>query len=327
MKNIITIPIILLFISLSFIPVINANLSISSDSVKITTYFNGVNGLQAYTVNITKEESIQLDILFDEINQKLKNSKSMEEAEFIIKDAIKKLDKLKLIPKEIGIKKAQVIATGKILSSDKKNRILFNRLKRIEGKKDSYDNKFCYIAGESTEEFPATWFHSLRFRTAYTIAILLYTYGLKFNNEGAKQTALGWMIVLGLIFGIRLFKIGFPPYSGGYDPFYQWPFMMGGWINYGVEVFPGGFAPSEGWVTTYGTQGLKEWTGDLWGHLYSFRDFPFIWDIGVISHPGVSGFFGIMFEYSDNDPIVVYPRKYVGFSIRVKIGHNPLDPI
>jgi hypothetical protein len=132
------------------------------------------------------------------------------------------------------------------------------------------------------------------------------------------------MIILGLIFGLKLFAIEFPPYSGTVDPIYQWPFMMGGWINYGLELFTGDFVPSKGRVITYGTKGSKEWSGNLYGHLFSFRDFPFVWDIGVISHAGVSGFCGLMFEYSDSVPDEIYPRKYIGFAIRVKIGSNPL---
>ncbi|MFO7678078.1 MAG: hypothetical protein R6V50_06850 [Thermoplasmatota archaeon] len=319
---------VLLLLGTILIPGINAEIANNSEFIEITTSFNGLEGGKQHSVKLTKDEHNRLNIIFDEINLKLKNAKSMEEAKSIFNDAILQLDELNLIPEKLGVKKTQELVTGKFLNSNKLNKYLLNTIKSETETNDTESNRLCLIAGESTEEYPITWFHSFRFRFIYTLAIFKLLLGYRLNRPALMDRAAVRIIILSLIFYLRLYVY---PLNSQYsnifiDPFFQLPIMMGGWINYGIRLGDV-YSPSQGWVTSYGRDGLKNWSGNLYGQLINLLNFPVVLWPGIVSFVGVSGFFGLMFDYLHPDPEVIYPRKYIGFSLKVKLGNEPPLPL
>ena len=292
---------------------------VSSDEelVELTVEFCGIHN-QLHKTTVTKQKAKELNHLFTTIGEKMDAAESQAEVEAIFTDAIIQIEALGLLPHNINVENAQNLITGNLPFCKTIANIYSNTFLKTDNAHNS--NKLCLIAGESTEDFSTTWFHGLPFRIAWTYTFYVAMLAVYLNNEELFDLTIGWMILLGLIFALKLFVISINPYSNQPDPFFQPPFMFGGWINYGFqELVFGDTIPAEGWVSTFGLNGNKNWDGQFYGTLYDLRNPLFFFFPGAMSYPGVSGFFGLIFEYDNT----LYPRNYLGYAIRVEIGPDP----
>ena len=295
---------------------------ISSDEelVELDVEFCGLG--KKHTVKLTQQEADEVEILFADIKQRLSEVETKGEAEEIFKEAVVKLGEYNLIPKSMNVEYIQDFITRKFASpSTMRSCLLDNKLINCNYV-DPDENYNCLIAGESTEDFTVTFYQGLPFRITNNIAWFIARIGIFLNNDALVTLASGIMEILGLLLAFRLFSIP-TPYDGDI-PLLQRPFMIGGGINYGVQELSTDYLiPSEGWVSTYGSNGHKNWTGEFYGHLNGSLNWPFLWNIGfMLSYPGVSGFFGLVFKYKNNE-FSYYPTKYLGFAFKVKLGSEP----
>lgn len=318
MKNIrkgLAVAVILLLIGIAFAPSINGNVG-KEELIEIATTFSGIGEIEPHTVKLTKSDALRFESLFDEINVKLKDAKSMEEAENIFNNAIVELNDLGLIPKYLGVKKAQELVTGKLRICRILDKIYSKSLVDINDNTSADSNRFCLISGEAKENMLATFYLSLPFRLFYLWSFWIYMYARENEMQPLMEKQFKNMIFLGFLLGTRILIL----------PLYQRPFMFGGSIYYGEYVdldYDKFYNPSEGWVTTYGLNGLKNWTGPMYGNVLGLSNIPFIWLlIQTICFTGVTGFFGLMFKYNTGH-FDFYPRKYMGFACNVRLGPEP----
>ncbi len=106
MKRILAIGVILLFIGVAVAPSINQSVvkaSTDDDLVEVTTQACGIKGYGNTTVKLTREQTIEIDQLFESINIKMNNATSREESVRIYHDAIIELDKYGLLPQGMTI--------------------------------------------------------------------------------------------------------------------------------------------------------------------------------------------------------------------------------
>lgn len=86
--------VILLFIGLAFAPSINASI-VKDDLVEFEVEFCGLG--KKHTVELTQDESDEVEILFNNIEKQLSQVETRDQAEEIFKDAVVELDKYGLL--------------------------------------------------------------------------------------------------------------------------------------------------------------------------------------------------------------------------------------
>jgi len=91
-----TVAIVFLFLGVAFAPSINANVP-KEEYVEITTEICGIDGIKPKTVKLTKQESIEIEQLFNDIKVKLDKAETREETIEIFNDAIVEIDKYGLL--------------------------------------------------------------------------------------------------------------------------------------------------------------------------------------------------------------------------------------
>ena len=114
MKKPLAVAVILLFIGVAFAPSINANVvktSVDNEIVEYTMEVCGINGAEPQTVSLSKEEALEVDKLFDDIDKRLHDAETQEEIIEIYNEAIVELDKYGLLG-DLTVKQAQWLVTG-----------------------------------------------------------------------------------------------------------------------------------------------------------------------------------------------------------------------
>jgi hypothetical protein len=101
--------VIILFIGIEVAPSINANIIKDEELIEYTTKICGFRG-GTRTVKLTKEQSQEVEQLLDLLKEQIENSKSMEEAKKIFKEAVPELDKYGLLA-GLSVEKAQKLVT------------------------------------------------------------------------------------------------------------------------------------------------------------------------------------------------------------------------
>ena len=144
--------VIVLFLGLACAPSINANISKENELVEITTEICGLDGGK-HTVQLTKEEAEELEQLLNDIERRLDEVETREEAKEIFNEAVVELDKYGLLG-GLSIEEAQKLANGE---SQKKG-----MLKSVKGyfiiPLETYDNSNCSIYGRTNKSL--TFFYS-----------------------------------------------------------------------------------------------------------------------------------------------------------------------
>jgi len=256
MKKVVAVGVIVLFLGLAIAPSINANVSKESELVEITTEVCGLNGGKR-TVQLTKEEAEEIDILFENIRLQLNESTSREEVEEIFNDAVVELDKYGLLG-GLSVKQAQKLVTGR-----NHNFRFMNFFKKLESRNlpKSDANSFCLITGKATE--------------IKTINIFSLVYQILIFQR------LRW--ILGKIFfWFPLFWVKFLK-NLALGATYE----HAGWSK--------DYYPSEGWIFTAGLNGIVTWEGRFFGEIrevvesyISVMDYyENIWYTGIILFTGL----------------------------------------
>ena len=136
-RKCISIVVILLFIGIAFAPYINASV-VKDDLVEFNVEFCGLD--KKHTVKLTQQEADEVESLFDDIEQRLSEVESREEAEEIFKEAVVELDKYDLLG-GLSVRQAQRLVTRKYNRLQEANWIL----------SDDNSNYLCLIAGRTND--------------------------------------------------------------------------------------------------------------------------------------------------------------------------------
>lgn len=280
---------------LIFTPSINADLtqkSLDDDFVKLDIELCGI-GLK-HIVKLTQEEYLEVELLFNDIQERLSDVETDDEAIIIFNDAIVKLDIYGFLG-GLSVKQAQELITSKYHKL-KQNKFFQDIINNI--KSDDNENYFCLISGETTK----------------TRVIRLFEIGC----SGILIPILGFSILSEIVFGSAYFLYKIVTAIRSLNNFYQDIFnpLNLGMIGVGcrAELFPGGpmsnFS-SEGWVWTQGLNGVKSWNGTLLGKI---RNYANLITTHRTDYIGVMGFVGFK--------TTTYKiTRFFGFANRVKIDY------
>ena len=141
-KKILTIGIILLFIGLTLAPSINANKCKNSGMVEYTIELYGLRGGKRL-IKLTQDEANDLELLFDDFQNKLINIESRAEAKEIVSYTLSELNKYGFLG-DLSIKQVQ-----RLIFSGFDRQILLSRL--IEKIGDEFNfwntNLLCLVGG------------------------------------------------------------------------------------------------------------------------------------------------------------------------------------
>ncbi len=137
------------FIGLAYSPIISANVNQHEERVDFDIELCGLG--KKHTVQLTKQEADEVELLFDEIQTKLDGTESREETEEIFKEAIINLDKYGLLG-GLSVKQAQRLVTG-TNQNPKYMNILEKLTNRNHGTLNYEQNYLILIAGRTDETF------------------------------------------------------------------------------------------------------------------------------------------------------------------------------
>jgi len=229
MKKLLTVGVIVLFLGLACAPSINANISRDNELVEITTEVCGLGGGK-YTVHLTQEEAEEVDRLFENIQLRLNESTSKEEAVEIFNDAIVELDKYGLLG-GLSVEQAQRLVTGKY-NNFGENKIIKQFLGKILPI-DENNNYLCLTAGSSE----LCLFGGFPFTIVYFLGKLF-----GFSLGDILNILVNWNSLFAIIFKVILFvKLFFRQVN-------PWNFMN-------IFSFDGLY----GVLFTFGLNGFKIW--------------------------------------------------------------------
>jgi hypothetical protein len=143
MKKLLVVGIIILFISVSIAPSINANDSIipvKSKLVDTSIRIYRDRGITPFTLRLTERESKEVDRIFDNLKVGLDSAETGEEIDEIFDNAVESLYKLGMFPR-MTIKEAKQLVNGR-------------RVKNPVGNLGTADENFdCRVIGWTTETF------------------------------------------------------------------------------------------------------------------------------------------------------------------------------
>jgi hypothetical protein len=238
---------------------------------------------KTYTVQLSNQQLIEIDELFETIKDDLDNAKTNEETIRIYSDAIAKLDRYGLLG-DYNAKQVQNLIIGTYLKSSN-NHVLH---KLYENKQSSDQNILCLMCGhtDNTYFFPGT-------------SMLLYRLIEIFSSEDLRSTFF-LLVILRLVFWSILL-----------DPFrINIPVALGSGIRDGPNS-----NYISGWIHTLGLFGVKNWTGELYGKIFVCRSAMGNNKI----YFGVTGFTGIKIIRRPLDYYYL-DYYYLGFAFNVHLG-------
>lgn len=149
MKKSLVIGMVVLFIGVAFTPSVYANVSKTSfenELVDITIEICGISRTQEYIIQLSEQDAIKLDVLFDDMKFKLDNVNTKQETVEIFKDAVLSLNEFGLLPSDISIKEIQQLVTNANHEVITLNRIID---KTQLGSSDD-ENFDCFIVGKTS---------------------------------------------------------------------------------------------------------------------------------------------------------------------------------
>lgn len=123
-KKTVSIAVIALFIGLATAPSISAQVNKTTarnDLVEFTTDIYGINGVESQTVKLTKQQTNEIEHIFDSIKAQVDNAQSREKIIKIFSQGIEELNKYGLLPKGINVKQAERLICGPVFQYSIKN--------------------------------------------------------------------------------------------------------------------------------------------------------------------------------------------------------------
>lgn len=289
MGSIIAIAIIVLS---SFSSVV-AKSSADNDLVEFDVEFCGLN--KKHTVKLTQQEAEEVELLFDDIEQRLSEVETREEAEVVFNEAIFELDKFGLFG-DISIQEIQNIVFNNSNFEIDKNNVdkLFQKPEIFSGGR----NLNCLIAGETTNSYIIGINSLLKTFILVILAYInvnIYDFLLQLGFTGE---------LFSMYHNFLIFIFQLLPHLDVHSIITIGEYLEHLWgdIDY----------PSEGWLTTIGLFGIKKFSGRFYGRI---GDNPFI---SILC--GVIGFSGIKFGGN----IMTWGYSwYLGSAKYVHISYEP----
>jgi hypothetical protein len=333
LSKILVMGVVLFFIGIGVSPGINARTQIevneevlpNNELSELIVSYCKFDEIENFTVEITRQQVDELDILINEFKGVLDSAKTLEETIVIYNEMLNSLLELGFLPDGVDYNEI------KMLISDTKNsyeslyinpQTLNN--KKIKSRLIDYDknpglldveddeNFLCLISGETDDSHFRSLPALIRVLLGIVSINIIYSY-------------------LPIIFPfiVSLFeRLGIDWYD---NEFWQdiinyiisdWPTHIGG-ITFGhyeydilkhIYLYP---VPAKGWVNTFGLLGKKIWDGKYYGQLKHIGTL-----FEGLLYQGVSGFSGIRIKEDYND------QFFIGFAVRVKLGPDiPYDPL
>ena len=239
-------------------------ISTDGELVEFDVEFSGLGKKQ--TIQLTQQEADEVELLFDDIEQRLSEVKTREEAEVIFKDTVVKLDKYGLLG---GLSVRQV---QKLVTSNMQQSTLFNQEEyiNINNEKDTNNsNLMCLIAGKTSE----TFITGILGRIALNLAIPLHF--ISEIIESLPDSILR-TVLEGMFSRCYDFVLIYLVFVSLIDTFI--PVSIGDVIIYD---------DSQGWVLTFGLYGFKNWNGTINGNIESLILSLILESIGVFGFRGI----------------------------------------
>ena len=281
-----------------------------NDLVEVTSQACGIPGYGNTTVKLTKQQYQNLEQYLVDFRAKLNQTTTKEEAIPIFKDAVVELNKYGLLPKGMSVEKAQNLVIGGF-QNPRFLRFLDDILKRFLGTNyGAYENYNCLISGQTTYTVSVGPILSTIEYSSALLATIFYDTANYYHLKGNVLLSdffewLSWQISAIFLFGslinvidnlnpvtlLSIIGLGTLLANPGY-----------GWHNY----------PANGWIHTNGLNGVKNWSGDIYGNLTENYIISWLWVFEC--YPGVFGFSGIKIGITES-----LNSFYLGHAIKVKI--------
>jgi hypothetical protein len=273
--------IILLFVGVTIAPTINFNTvkaSQDDELVEVTTQACGIQGYEDTTVKLTKEQYQNLEEYLVDFRARLNQTTTREEAIPIFKDAVVELNKYGLLPRGMSVERAQRLVISRCFSqrSDEFYKSVFG------GNQNSENfNEYCTVSGKVTR--------TRSYGAFYPIRLLLSVLGNRIGDFWMVRWAFSEIL-------LDLRSIYFPWYL-----FSEFSIGEGYWYYQGQHYE---YYPSVGWISSTGTNGFINYTGELYGQI---REIPTL-NLGPVGkeiyYSGIYGFAGLYIRKSNGSELI-----------------------
>jgi hypothetical protein len=296
-KNIVkkglVITVIFLFIAVSFQPAIavepSEKLTDNDEKIEYTIQIIKTNKVIEKKVYLTQQQADELENLIENIRADLFNSETQEETNEIYNNAVNSFNNLGLFPEDITLNEIKQLVIGetqKLYSIKFKNEM-----------SNGFENSLCFVSGDSWTTYFLRPGLFVLLKMIGLFSTLLPYISSSFELKNANESSLGYFWFYLLFFP---FRIGDIVYLGE---------TMWYWFG---DPEPIDYIPAVGWISTVGTNGIKNHKGSFFGNLLekkSPRDSMWVY------YPGIFGFTGIRINKSPNSAF------YMGFALKVSIRY------
>jgi len=295
LRNVMVAGILFLLISSSSVTYVTiANITAEKDLVTMTTRTCSLTRDTTQIIQITKQQARDIQMVFENLKDRLSNAETTEETQRIYEETIIELDQNNLLPEGMSVEQAQRIINR---ATQLQKRIINPVTQTAEG---TIQNTFCHVAGNTSNTHVA--------KLAKRIALRLY-YIIDFNTGNAplNKMATALFVVFNEIAKINQLLLRQDGYHLGVC------FYFG---NYHYAPYPDWLSPAQGWISTNGLNGKQNITGSFWGQTMTGGWQPQVdWYMNY-SWRGCLGFTGFIF-YTDTDT-----AYYIGSALAVNVGPN-----
>jgi hypothetical protein len=295
MGKILPIAVILLFMGVAVAPSINASV-FKDELVEFDVELCGLG--KKHTISLTQQEADDVDLLFTDIEQRLSEVETRDEAEDIFKEVIVELDNYGLLGR-LSIKQAQQLIVG---SNVQQNLLKgFDKIGR-ESLDNETANYFCLIVGHLSNiasQNPLA-------RRFYIFLYNLWVIAKEFNKVDIVNLLSQIAGFLGLIQSFSLI------YKDLLMPFYFYNALGVGSHSINAGNGEEYWNPAEGWILSLGLDGIKSLDGNLWGDASKYLIEAFF----ISFYTGIIGFTGIKITTVD------YDSYFIGFALMADFSYD-----
>jgi len=301
-RNIIVAGIFFLFIISTVVPNLNVAGIISEDNLApMTTKVCSLTTGTTHMIQLSKQQAQDVQLIFDNLQNRLSSAESAEETQRIFNDTIIELDRHNLLPDGMNIEQAQLVVNHAYTHQQTITILqkLFYKF-QTQTATGSIQNSFCSIAGNISN----THFAKLAKRTALR---LYYIIDFNTGNAPLNKMATALFVVFNEVAKInqKILRqngshLGVCIYFG----------------NYHYAPYPDWLSPAQGWISTNGVYGKQNITGSFWGQTMTGGWQPQVdWYMNY-TWRGCLGFTGLIY-YTGADN-----AYFLGSALSVNVGPN-----
>jgi hypothetical protein len=298
-RNIIVAGIFFLLIISTVVSNINvAGITSKDNLVTMTTKACSLTTDTTHTIQLSKQQAQKVQLIFDNLKNRLSTAESAEETQIIFNETIIELDRYNLLPEEMSVEQAQ-----RLVSYRQRTTPLLQRLPQniqTQTNEGTIQNSFCSIAGNTSN----THFAKLAKRTALR---LYYIIDFNTGNAPLNKMATALFVVFNEIAKInqKILRqngshLGVCIYFG----------------NYHYAPYPDWLSPAQGWISTNGVNGKQNITGSFWGQTMTGGWQPQVdWYMNY-TWRGCLGFTGLIYYTGEDN------AYFLGSALSVNVGPN-----